>query len=261
MGDLHAAAAAAGRSLDQNGIADVGRDLLRLLEIGDGALRAWNERQAERLRGLLRLDLVAHEPDMLGARADEGDLVLFEDLGEAGILGEEAIARMHGVGAGDLAGRDDLRDVEVAVLGRRTADAHALIGKPHMHGVGVGGRMHRDRRDAELLAGTFDAKRDLSPVGDQDLVEHAEKRLAPLDDRERLGIFDGLAVIDEDGEHGAGMGGRDVVHGLHGFDDEDGLARRDLGAGLDERRGAGLGRAIGGADHGRVHRAGMVAPP
>ena len=46
---------------------------------------------------------------MLGARADEGDLVLFEDLGEAGILGEEAIARMHGVGAGDLAGRDDLQ--------------------------------------------------------------------------------------------------------------------------------------------------------
>ena len=80
-------------------------DLLRLLEIGDRALGAGHERQAERLRGLLGLDLVAHEPDMLGARSDEGDLVLFEDLGEAGILGEEAIAGMHGVGAGDLAGR------------------------------------------------------------------------------------------------------------------------------------------------------------
>ena len=62
MGDLHAAAAAAGRRLDQHRIADVGRDLLRLLEIGDRALRAWNERQAELLRGLLGLDLVAHEP-------------------------------------------------------------------------------------------------------------------------------------------------------------------------------------------------------
>ena len=104
MGDLHAAAAAARRSLDQDGIADVGRDLLRLLEIGDRALRAWNERQAERLRSLLGLDLVAHEPDMLSTRSDEGDFVLFEDLGEAGILGEEAIAGMHGVCAGDLAG-------------------------------------------------------------------------------------------------------------------------------------------------------------
>ena len=74
---------------------------------GDGPVRAGNERQAERLRGRLRLDLVAHEPDVLGARADEGDVVLFEDLGEAGILGEEAVAGMHRVGAGDLAGGDD----------------------------------------------------------------------------------------------------------------------------------------------------------
>ena len=69
-----------------------------------GPVGAGNERQAERLSSLLGLDLVAHEPDMLSARSDEGDLVLFEDLGEAGILGEEAIAGMHGVGAGDLAG-------------------------------------------------------------------------------------------------------------------------------------------------------------
>ena len=163
---------------------------------------------------------------MLGARTDEGDLMLFEDLGKAGILGEEAVARMHGVGAGDLAGRDDLRNVEIAVLRRRPADANALIGKPHMHCVGVGRGVHRDGGDAKLLAGTFDAKRDLSPVGDQDLVEHAGKRLALLDDGKRLGIFDGLTVVDEDGEHGAGIRSGDVVHGLHGFDDEDGLASR-----------------------------------
>jgi hypothetical protein len=213
-------------------------DLFRRLEIGDRPLGAGNERQAERLRRHLRLDLVAHEPDMLGARTDEGDFMLFEDFGEAGILGEEAVARMHGVGAGDLAGRDDLGNVEIAVLRRRAADAHALIGKPHMHGVGVGRGVHRNSGDTELLAGTFDAKRDLSPVGDQDLVEHAGKRLALLDDGKRLGILDGLTVVDEDGEHGAGIRGRDVVHGLHGLDDEDGLARRDARTRLDKWRGA-----------------------
>ena len=41
-----------------------------------------------------------------------------------------------------------------------------------MHGVGVGRGVDRDGGDAKLLAGPFDAKRDLSPVGDQDLVEH-----------------------------------------------------------------------------------------
>ena len=41
-----------------------------------------------------------------------------------------------------------------------------------MHGVGVGGRMHRDRLDAELLAGPQHAQRDLAAIGDQDLGEH-----------------------------------------------------------------------------------------
>ena len=69
-----------------------------------------------------------------------------ENFGKARVLGEKAVARMHGVGAGDLAGGEQRRNVEIAVLGRRRADADALVGEPHMHGVGVGGRMHRDRR-------------------------------------------------------------------------------------------------------------------
>jgi hypothetical protein len=94
--------------------------------------------------------------------------VLGDDLGEAGVLGQEAVAGMDRVGAGDLAGRDDRRDVEIAVARRRRADADALVGEPHMHRVGVGGRMHRDRLDAQLLAGAQDAQRDLAAVGDQD---------------------------------------------------------------------------------------------
>ena len=41
-----------------------------------------------------------------------------------------------------------------------------------MHGVGVRGRMHRDGRDAKLLAGPQDAQRDFAAIGYQDLVEH-----------------------------------------------------------------------------------------
>ena len=115
--------------------------------------------------------------------------------------------------------------------------------------------------DAELLAGTFDAKRDLSPVGDQDLVEHAEQRLASLDDRERLGIFDGLAVIDEDGEHGAGMGA-----GMWFMVFMASMMRMvwpavTLVPVFDERRGAGLGRTIGGADHAESAPCRDGAPP
>ncbi len=42
--------------------------------------------------------------------------------------------------------------------------------------------------------------------------------------------------------HGAGAVRRDLVHGLHRFDDEDGLALGDAGADGGEMRLAGLGR-------------------
>src|SRR5262249_53311708 len=78
----------------------------------------------------------------------------------------------HRVGAGDLARREDRGDVEVAVAGRRRADADALVGHTHMHGVAVGGRVDGDGLDAQFLAGAQHAERDLAPVRDEDLLEH-----------------------------------------------------------------------------------------
>ena len=173
VGDLHAAAAAAGGRLDQHGETHGLGDLHRLGLAGDGAVGARHYGNAEALCGLLRRDLIAHDADVLGRRPDEGDLVLFEDLGEAGVLRQEAVARMHGVGAGDLAGSQQARNVEIAIGGSRRADANALVSEPHMHGVGVGGRMHRHGGDAQLLARALDAQCNLPPVGDQDLVEHS----------------------------------------------------------------------------------------
>ncbi len=172
MRDLHAAPAAAGRGLDQHRKADVARDRGRLLVGADAAVGARHHRNAEPLGGALGLDLVAHQPDMRRLGADEMDVVLLQDLGEARVLGQEAVARMHRVGAGDLAGGEQRRNVEIAVARRRRTDADALVGEPHVHGVGVGGRMHRDGGDAELLAGAQHAQRDLAAIGDQDLVEH-----------------------------------------------------------------------------------------
>jgi hypothetical protein len=42
-----------------------------------------------------------------------------------------------------------------------------------MHGVGIRGRMHGHRRDAELLARAQHAQRDLAAIGYKDFVEHA----------------------------------------------------------------------------------------
>ena len=73
--------------------ADLGRDARAVVVIGDAAFRARNAGDAERPGGALGLDLVAHDADMLGLGADEGDVVLLQDLGEAGVFRQEAVAR------------------------------------------------------------------------------------------------------------------------------------------------------------------------
>ena len=110
---------------------------------------------------------------MFGLRTDELHTVFGQYFGEARILRKKAVARMHGVCAGNFAGRQDGRNVEIAVLGRGRSDAYALIGKPHMHGIRIGGGMHGNRRYAKFLAGAQHPECDLTAVGDQNLVEHS----------------------------------------------------------------------------------------
>ena len=109
---------------------------------------------------------------MFGLGADEMQVVIGEDFGEAGVFRQEAVARMHGVGAGDLAGGEQRWHVQIAVFRRRRTDADALVGEAHMHRVGVGGGMHRDGGDAQFLAGAQNSQCDLAAIGYQDLVEH-----------------------------------------------------------------------------------------
>ncbi|MPL84613.1 hypothetical protein SDC9_30578 [bioreactor metagenome] len=172
LGDFHAAPTAAGGGLDDHRIADLGRGALRLVDVMHATGRARHHRDTEALRGFLGGDLVAHDADMLRRGADEGNAVILEHLHEVRVFRKEAIARMDRLGAGDLAGGDDRGDREIALGRRRRADADALVGHAHMHGVAVGGRVHRDRGDPHLAAGADHPQGDLAPVGDQDLVEH-----------------------------------------------------------------------------------------
>src|SRR6185437_7052464 len=82
--------------------------------------------------------------------------------------------------------------------------------------------------------------------------------LCLFDDNERLAELDRLTVLDKDRRDLAGVRGGDLVHRFHGFDDEQRVALCNLRADLDECRRAGLGRAIGGADHRRFDDAWML---
>src|SRR5215470_18187971 len=79
-----------------------------------------------------------------------------------------------------------------------------------------------------------------------------------FDDHERLAKLDRLTVFDQNLGHCAGAWSRDVVHGLHGFDDEQCLARPHAAADFNEGPGAWLRPHIGRADHGRCDGARML---
>ena len=112
-------------------------------------------------------DLVAHHVEGLIARADEHDAGLAARAGEARVLGEEPVARVHRLRAGRQRGLDDAGGIEVALGGGRRADAHGLVGEAHMRGVGVGVGVHRDRVDAEASQGADHPHGDLAAIGDQ----------------------------------------------------------------------------------------------
>ena len=175
-GDAHALAAAAGRGLDHDGIADLGGDLDGVLGVRDLAEVAGHGRHLGLGGGLLALDLVAHGGNGARVGADEDDAGLLQRDRERLALGQEAVAGMHGLRAGRAAGLDDLVDQQIRLRGRRRADGDGLVGHLHVQAVPVGVGVDRDRLDAELARRLDDAAGDLAAVGDQDFLEHARPR-------------------------------------------------------------------------------------
>ncbi len=116
LGDLHATPAATRGRLHQHRKTDRLCDRHRVVVGADGAVGAGHHRNAEPLGGLLGFDLVAHQADVFGFGADEMQIMLGQDLGEAGVFRQEAITGMHRVGTGDLASREQRGDVEIAVF-------------------------------------------------------------------------------------------------------------------------------------------------
>ena len=173
LDDAHALAASAGRGFEQDGESDARRRIFPSHEVFKGKSRARHYRDACRLHGPLGHDLVAHLLDGVGWRPDEHESCVGAGAREAGVLGEEAVARMHrvdGVGAGDL---QETLDVEVG-LGRRAAVQRVcLIGRRHVGGACVGVGVDGDGGHAGLAHGLDDAQRDLAAVDDEDSLDDA----------------------------------------------------------------------------------------
>ena len=168
----HAAAAAAGDGLHEDREAD-------LVRLGDervdvvGCRRGAQHGDARRDGVLLGGDLVARHLEHPRGRADEGDAVLRGARGELRILGEKAVARVDGVGAGGQRDADDLVDVEVGA-DRMTllADLVRFVRLLPVERTPVLPGEHRDGARSQLEGRPECANGDLTAVRDQDLAEH-----------------------------------------------------------------------------------------
>ena len=105
-------------------------------------------------------------------------------LGEAGILRQEAVARMDRLRAGVPGRRDDPVGHQVALARRRPADMDGLVGHRDVARVAVGVGIDGDRLDAEPPRRLDDPAGDLAAIGDQDLGEHQARppRLALVEE-------------------------------------------------------------------------------
>ena len=92
---------------------------------------------------------------------------------KAAVLGQEAVARVNGLGTGSLRSVDDLRDVEVRLPRLRRPEEDRLVGVADMQPAPIRLAVDRDGLDPHLVTGSDDPHRDLAAVRDQNLVEEA----------------------------------------------------------------------------------------
>jgi hypothetical protein len=133
--------------------------------------RAGQHRHAGLLHQRLGLQLGAHRGDRVRGRAHERQPRLGAGAGEAGVLGQEAVAGVHGVGPGRPGRRDQQVGAEVGVGRGRAGQPHRLVGEPDERGVGVGVGVHGDGGDAQRVRRAHDPRGDLAPVGDQQFLD------------------------------------------------------------------------------------------
>ena len=147
-------------------------NLSGLLLVLGRTVAAGKHRDARLLHGPPGAGLVAHQLDDVRVGTDESNVAGLAHLGEVRALRQKPVTRMNRIGARDLGGADDGRDVQIAVGASGRPDTDVFVRKTYVQRVLVRLRVDRDGPDAELAAGDDHAQRDFAPVRYQNLLEH-----------------------------------------------------------------------------------------
>src|SRR5690606_16697909 len=130
------------------------------------------------LRDVPGPDLVAERGDGLRRRADPDQARVDDRLRELGVLGQEAVAGVDGVGAGAGGDVQQLGDVEVGLGRCSTAQRVRLAGHLDVQGVTVLLGVDGHAADPGVRTGTRDPYGDLAPIGYQNLLHRRPSFLA-----------------------------------------------------------------------------------
>jgi pyridoxamine 5'-phosphate oxidase len=130
------------------------------------SIRAWNHRDAGRPGDPPCFDLVTHGRDRFRGRTDEDDARTSARSSEIGILGEESVTGMDGVGVGPAGDLDDGGNIEVGDR-RRGGDSPRLIGESRVHGLVLAIAIDSNRANTEFVSGADHPHGDLAAISDE----------------------------------------------------------------------------------------------
>ena len=171
----HADPAAAGRTLEHQGIADT-----RGLAFGVGERREQPAARQQRhvvARGQCACEVLETEVAHLdGCRTHEYDAGRRAGRRELAVLAQESIAGMNGLGARRARGGENRVLTQIAFGGRLRPQTHGLVGVEDMLRMPVGIGVNGDRADPEALERAQHAHGDLTAIGDENLTEHPRPR-------------------------------------------------------------------------------------
>ena len=165
----YALAASAHRGLDEERIADLARRRAQGGVLGQRLEGPGHRRHVQLAGNLPRRGLGAHRADRLRRRSDEHEPGGGAGLGERGVLGEEPVARVYGVGAASLGDAHELVDRQIALGRRGRADRVRLVGHEDVERLAVDLGEHGHRRDPLLATGADHTHCDLASIRHEDL--------------------------------------------------------------------------------------------
>ena len=166
----HAATAAACRSLDHDRKADLARGVQQHAVVPVITFVTGHAGNVRPEHGQLGFALGSHQANGLHGGADEGEAGLLTAFGKVGILGQETIAGMDGIGAGALCRPENGIRVQIGSGYCSRTQTDRFVSQTDMAGMAVGLAVDGNRAVAQIVRRAQDATGDFPPVGDQNLM-------------------------------------------------------------------------------------------